>query len=89
MFGMSQMMGASGPGTTTTFLVLLVLAVAALVTVLLLGDRGSRREPTVPTPKDEAEALLRRRLATGEIDENEYTQRLSVLNSTAQQRRGG
>ena len=36
-----------------------------------------------------ARLVLSQRYARGEIDENEYTQRLSVLNATAQQRRGG
>jgi uncharacterized membrane protein len=52
-----------------------LLAVGALVVVLIVGVR--------PAPSAEAMRILAERLARGEIDEQTYRQRASVLRGSA------
>jgi putative membrane protein len=50
-----------------------------LIAVVVLGARGrwsGRRDATPESPRD----ILQRRLASGEIDPDEYQQRLALLN---------
>lgn len=59
--------------------------VAAVIVVVwavarLTGGRGA--PPREPTPEQAAEATLRRRFASGEIDEEEFTHRMEVLRDT-------
>jgi putative membrane protein len=60
------------------FVVLLIL-VGIVVALVALSRRTGRSGPTV-TPT--ATELLAQRYARGEIDDDEYFQRLSVLDST-------
>jgi putative membrane protein len=61
--------------------VLLVIAVAVLVALLLRPTRPAA--PTATTsgtpPESEAERILRRRFASGEIDEEEFLRRRAAL----------
>ncbi|MGN9817609.1 SHOCT domain-containing protein [Streptomyces sp. SD11] len=74
-----------GPGPWILFLPLIWAAVViGVVTVLRRtvwrGRRGPWRGPDRPRPSgDSPIALLGRRFAAGEIDEDEYWRRLSVL----------
>jgi uncharacterized membrane protein len=76
------MMGAMGIWAFLAILTLLaVLVVAVLGSVWLLrklreDDDGS---PMAPDVEQSAYEVLRRRYASGEIDENEYERRLAVL----------
>jgi putative membrane protein len=59
--------------------VLLVLVAAVVVVVVAMSRRtGGNRSPATPTAKE----LLAQRYARGEIDDDEYFQRLSLLDST-------
>jgi putative membrane protein len=58
--------------------------------VLLVRYLGRTGQPARPADADAAaQQLLAQRYARGEIDQNEYTQRLSVLSSTKARRSGG
>jgi putative membrane protein len=59
----------------TTMMVLFWGAIAAVVITLL------RRATTGSTPRDTPEETLQQRLARGEIDIDEYHQRLEALHS--------
>ncbi|WP_454852341.1 SHOCT domain-containing protein [Promicromonospora soli] len=58
--------------------------------VLLVRYLGRTGQPTGPADAGpSAQQLLAQRYARGEIDENEYTQRLSTLSATKARRSGG
>lgn len=64
--------------------VLMILFVVALVTALVLGIRYLTASQRVPGPpagnaEDRSERLLAERFALGEIDEDEYRRRMTVL----------
>jgi putative membrane protein len=73
--------GMAGWMMTGGFVLLVVVAVVAVVAVLAVrrGITPGVEEPTSTSPKE----LLAERLARGEIDEDEYLQRMSVLDSAA------
>lgn len=52
-----------------------ILIAAVIIWVIWFGTRRGQRSDTEAS----AEELLRRRLANGDIDEDEYRQRLAVL----------
>lgn len=60
---------------------LLVLAALASVALLVawLVRQGAVRQGAVPRDGQEAGEILRRRFAAGEIDDEEYRRRLTVL----------
>ncbi|HEY8981048.1 MAG TPA: SHOCT domain-containing protein [Streptomyces sp.] len=74
--------GYGGPGPwILLFPLIWAAAVALVVTVLRRTGTGWRR-PTGPAPRalgDAPLAVLGRRFASGDIDEDEYWRRLSVL----------
>jgi len=70
---MGMGMGQSAGSWWVALLVLLVVATAVTAMISL------RRRPDVGRDRDDALELLRRRLATGEIDDTEYLTRRSVL----------
>ncbi|WP_432093142.1 SHOCT domain-containing protein [Streptomyces sp. bgisy100] len=87
-----------GPGPWILFFPLVWAAVVAGVVVLLRRTvlRGRRfgrgRGPWQPRPLHDENSplhLLGRRFAAGEIDEDEYWRRLSVLDEEFGHRRGG
>lgn len=53
----------------------LVIAAAVVSVLWVMARLGSRRQDSAET----AEELLRRRFATGEIEEEEYDRRLAAL----------
>ena len=58
--------------------------------VVLVRHLGRTGQPAGPADVGAgAEQLLAQRYARGEIDEDEYTKRLSVLSATKTQRSGG
>ncbi|WP_454850133.1 SHOCT domain-containing protein [Promicromonospora soli] len=60
--------------------------------VLLVRYLGRTGQPARPADADDADTAaqqLAQRYARGEIDEDEYTERLSVLSSTKARRSGG
>lgn len=60
--------------------ILVTAAVAGIVAVVVLSARARRTgPPPAVQPREEAREILRRRYAAGEIDEDEYLQRLSGL----------
>jgi putative membrane protein len=62
-------------------LVALLVLIAAVVVVVALSRRAGRNgSPATPTAKE----LLAQRYARGEIDDDEYFQRLSVLESSGE-----
>ena len=59
--------------------VLLVALAATLVLVLLRGSGHGEAGGPTRSGESEAERILRRRFATGEIDEDEFRRRLDAL----------
>jgi len=58
----------------------IVLVVAAIaLTVWLIGRLVAPRESPLGRAADDAEEILRRRFAAGEIDAEEYERRLQIL----------
>jgi putative membrane protein len=57
---------------------LLIIGLLVWIAVRAIGNRTSA-PPSQPAAGDMAEELLRRRFATGEIDEEEFTKRLEAL----------
>ena len=81
-----------GPGPWILFFPLIWAAVViGVVTVLRrTGRRGPWRATDDPRPSgDSPLAVLGRRFASGEIDEDEYWRRLSVLDEQFGRTRGG
>ncbi|MFJ8822636.1 SHOCT domain-containing protein [Streptomyces sp. NPDC102467] len=76
--------GGDGPGPWILFFPLIWAAVAIGVVTLLRRTAGrGRRGPWRPLPRVDEHApiaVLGRRFAAGEIDEDEYWRRLTVLN---------
>lgn len=66
-------------------LVGLVVVVAAIAAVVLLAVRHAG--PRAADGADEPEAILARRLATGDVDVDEYHERASALRSVGQMHR--
>ncbi len=61
-------------------IVWIVLVVAAItLTVWLIGRFVAPRDGGAPSRGDDAEEILRRRFASGEIDAEEYERRLAIL----------
>lgn len=79
MMDMADMMGAMG-----WWMALWAAVLIALITLLVAGTvrllRG-RPHGERDLPQGHAEAELRRRYATGEIDHDDYAQRLTILRS--------
>jgi uncharacterized membrane protein len=89
---MMDSMGGGSAVTTLTILVWVLTVVAAFAAGWLAAHRGVparlARGHAGPAGElgsgsgvDQAEALLRHRLASGEIDDTEFLQRLSALES--------
>lgn len=93
-----------GPGPWILFFPLVwVLVIGGVLYVLRRtvwrGGRGGRGAPFGPAgwqggprtapPEDTALGLLDRRFASGEIDEDEYWRRFSVLNESGNDRKDG
>ena len=76
---MIPMMWWGMPGFPWLLPVLLLLAAGAVVLVMA-GNRGVTRSAPAP---ESAEELLRRRYAAGEIDAEEYRERLATLRAGA------
>lgn len=76
----SSMMGGWSPIWSILALIL-VLAAAASVALLAawLVRRGAAPQGGAPRGRQEAGEILRRRFAAGEIDDEEYRRRLTVL----------
>lgn len=69
---------------------LLLLGLIAVGIVVLAQYLRGPGQPSGPVETGQsARQVLSQRYARGEIDENEYTQRLNVLTTTEPRRRGG
>lgn len=77
MDGYESMMDGSGG----TWVLLAVLVATAVILAFAGGWAAARRSVTAHGNPDHAVALLRRRLALGEIDDDEYLRRRSVIDS--------
>jgi putative membrane protein len=66
-------------------LLLLLLVLVVTVVWAVVAMAGGR--PRSRTPREEPEGVLAERFARGEIDEQEYRQRLAVLRSCQRDRR--
>ncbi|PUB29828.1 putative membrane protein [Promicromonospora sp. AC04] len=89
-----MMYGNYGMGLWGTLFMLvggLLLLGLIVVGVLLLAHylKGSDQPSASAGAGPSARQVLSQRYARGEIDENEYTQRLNVLNATEPRRGGG
>ncbi len=72
-----------GPGPWILVLPVIWVAIAAtVITVLRRTGWAGRRGPGRPAGPDDPMAVLGRRFASGEIDEDEYWRRSSVLNES-------
>jgi putative membrane protein len=78
--GMDGMMGAGHGWMMVVWSLLWLLALAAVLAVAVFGILRFSDRPTVKD--DEANMLLRRRYALGEIDRDEYLSRRDDLDST-------
>jgi putative membrane protein len=58
---------------------MMVLVWGAIITAVILVIRGGGRQPVPSRPHDVSEHVLAERFARGEIDEEEFHQRLGVL----------
>lgn len=68
---------------------LLLWGLIVLGVVVLAQYLRAPNQPSGPVDASQsARHMLSQRYARGEIDENEYTQRLNVLNTTEPRRRG-
>jgi len=88
-----MMYGSYGMGLWGTLVMLvggLLLVGLIVVGVLLLAHylKGSDQPSESAGAMQSARQVLSQRYARGEIDENEYTQRLNVLDATELRRRG-
>lgn len=63
------------------FMVMIVVAVGVLVAVLVrqTGTAARPSAPVTPPVSSEAQGILRRRFAAGEIDEEEFRRRSAAL----------
>ncbi len=82
--GMSQMMGmgmGSGMGMWMIlwWLIGLAVLVLAVLGIIWLVRKQGGSAAAQPSRQGAAEEVLRRRYATGELDEEEYLRRLAVL----------
>jgi putative membrane protein len=81
--GAWRMTGGSGWLALVVIFALVASAVAALV--VTTGFRPRPRDPSAPSlpesPDAEADRILQRRFAAGEIDEDEYLRRSSLLHT--------
>ncbi|MDP9250696.1 MAG: SHOCT domain-containing protein [Chloroflexota bacterium] len=66
-------LGMMGFGLFAWILLLVLIGIVVWLVVRTLGPRSPMRSPS------EAEEILRRRLAAGEIDGDEYDRRLEIL----------
>jgi uncharacterized membrane protein len=66
-------LGLMGFGPFAWLVLLILVGVVVWLVVRTLGQRSPRSSPS------EAEEILRRRLAAGEIDGDEYERRLEIL----------
>lgn len=89
-----MMYGANGMGLWGMLFMLVgsllfwgLITTGIVLLVRYLGRTGQPARPADIGPS--AQYLLAQRYARGEIDENEYTQRMSVLSSTMARRSGG
>ncbi|MEY9931841.1 putative membrane protein [Catenulispora sp. GP43] len=80
--------GAWGFLMTLGMLAFWALLIAVGVTLYRLSSAHAHL-PTAPPPDQDAEQVLARRFAAGEIDEKEYTARLTVLHGQPPQQPGG
>jgi putative membrane protein len=67
----------------SSMMLLFWAAVIAVVVWLVRSSRAERHDPQLPvsTPVQRADEVLAERFARGEIDEDEYTRRRSVLHT--------
>jgi putative membrane protein len=78
-------MGGWGYALMTISVVLFWGAVIAGIVLLVRHfGRGGQQTPTPPSQPSSPEQLLAERFARGEIDEEEYQQRLAVLQGAGQ-----
>ncbi|MFC8798043.1 SHOCT domain-containing protein [Promicromonospora sp. NPDC057138] len=93
-----MMYGNYGMGLWGSLVMLVggLLLVGLLVGLIVVGalllarySKGSDEPSESARAVQSARQVLSQRYARGEIDENEYTQRLNVLDATELRRRGG
>lgn len=72
-------MGPDGSGWAVVLLVALVVGVAAFLAGRWVERTQSAGREPVPPAQSTARAILDRRLATGEIDEDDYLRRTAAL----------
>jgi putative membrane protein len=79
-----QMMDGGGTVAAGIMMVLLVLVLAGVASALVMALRRPPTTPTLPSVplEDSARRTLDERFARGEIDEEEYRRRRSVLLET-------
>ncbi|AYV25308.1 SHOCT domain-containing protein [Streptomyces sp. CJ_13] len=90
MFWYGHGMGGWGWVAMSFSMVLLVALAVAVVVLLLRGVERFPSAPAQPSVPPSAKQVLAERFARGEIDEEEYEQRLTALRAhgTGQGRRG-
>lgn len=79
MGDMGSMMGSAYLWAVLILILLAVVAAGIIAVVVVLGRAGRVAASGRPSPGEEARDILRRRYAAGEIDEDEYLQRLSGI----------
>jgi len=79
-----QMMNGSGGVAAWVMLVVVVLVLAGVATAIVMAIRRSSVAPSPPSvpPETNARRLLDERFCRGEIDEDEYRRRRSILLET-------
>lgn len=77
---MGDMMGSMYLWAILLLVLLAAVTAGIIALVVALGRRAGHPEAAhTPSPGEEARDILRRRYAAGEIDEDEFLQRLSGL----------
>ncbi|GAA3766421.1 SHOCT domain-containing protein [Salinactinospora qingdaonensis] len=73
--------------TMFLFWILLIVAIVALLRSMFFAERSKGEQRSEATPGSAAEQTLAERFARGDIDEEEYNNRLATLRATPAGRR--
>ena len=82
MYGYDSGMSGWGYALMATAVLLIAGLVAVGMSVVIRSGAAARRSSTDVMRQTEAERILERRFAAGEVDQDEFRSRMDVLRST-------